>query len=416
MSKNKIMRYMVALLLFLLAGGFLPSTTVQAASADIDITSDTTQVTLGDSFFVYITINSDTQAGDVEAHITYDDDILEYQSETPVIKGSGGFLKLSDLGVSEGTTTRKYTMKFEAIKVGTCEIAFQGRAMVYDFESGLELPVSSTVLTINVKAQETASENAFLKTLKISPSQLEPEFDKNTFEYNTSVGYETEQLIINALTEDSNATVSISGNDFLKEGENKIIITVLAESGDVIEYIINVDKAFAPDNGNEEPANPDTAFNTLEVLQTDGKLYAVYGGRYELVAPDSTVSIPKGYKQTRIIISDVSISAYYPEDDLDSEFLLIYAMNDKGEAGFYRYDKVEKTLQRFITIGSITEQDKDLQTVGDNQDGKYHTGIKNAELVIAILCVLCVALVSILIIIVIRQYMKSRGFREDDLD
>jgi hypothetical protein len=93
------------------------------------------------------------------------------------------------------------------LEVGTCEIALSGSAMVYDSESGDAMSVSSNVLTINVKAAQTASSNAYLKSLKINPSVLSPEFNKNVFEYNTSVGYDTQNLIIDALPEDKKASV-----------------------------------------------------------------------------------------------------------------------------------------------------------------------------------------------------------------
>ncbi|MDF2944589.1 MAG: hypothetical protein K0S01_3447, partial [Herbinix sp.] len=233
---NKLKKQIGVFILLFIAGGFVTAKPCLAASAEIEIASEASSITVGDNVYVYITITSNTLFSDFEANLTYDDNILEYQGGASVITGSSGFLKISDMGITEGSNTRKYTLKFEALQVGTSEISFSGPAMVSDFALEREMSVSSNVLTLEVKPTVTASSNANLKSLKINPSILEPIFDKNVFNYNVNVGYETENLIIDALPEDNKASVSISGNDFLKEGENKVIVTVLAESGDIIEY------------------------------------------------------------------------------------------------------------------------------------------------------------------------------------
>lgn len=413
---KRIEKYIGILLFALLASFIVSVKPVQAASAEIEISTDSNQVTVGDDFFVYIRINSDTMFGDFEANLTYDDDVLEYTDGASVITGSSGFLKISDFGLAEGSTNRKYTLKFHALKQGKTEIAFSGRAMVYDFETSDEMSISSNVLTINVKAKQTASDNAYLKSLKISPSGLVPEFNKNVFEYGMEVASDVNQLVINALPEDEKATIKISGNESLKEGENKIIITVLAESGAVIEYTINVMKEFASDQETtQEPTlAPGKSQNLFEVVRLDGEIYAIYSGKYKLIEPGSDVAIPKGYRQDTVILSDVTIKAYFLENDkngIASDFFLIYAENEYGEKGFYQYDRIEKTLQRYNPTytdwDSTNSEDKDIM-----QAKEYRKNLTKAAAVIAILASLC----AVLLFAVIRLYMKQRGFREDDMD
>lgn len=413
---RRIEKYIGILLFTLLVSFIITAKPAQAASAEIEISADSNQVTVGEDFFVYIRINSDTMFGDFEANLTYDDEVLEYIDGASVITGSSGYLKISDFGLAEGSTNRKYTMKFHALKQGDVEIAFSGRAMVYDFETDDEMSVSSNVLTINVKAVQTASDNAYLKSLKMSPSGLVPEFDKNVFEYAMEVGSDVEKLIINALPEDEKATVTISGNDLLKEGENKIIITVLAESGAVIEYSINVMKEFASDEVTEEEPTitPGKTQSLFEVVRMDGYIYAIYSGKYKLIEPGSDVAIPKGYRQDTVILSDVAIKAYFLENDkngIANDFFLIYAENEYGEKGFYQYDRIEKTLQRYVPTNTdwdnTNSDDKDIM-----QAQEYRANLTKAAVVIAVLASLC----AVLLFAVIRLYMKQRGFREDDLD
>lgn len=412
---KKIINSALLCAMFLLVGSFLNTKVIQAASAEVEISSDSTETTVGDKILVTIAIDSDTVFGDFEANLTYDDEIMEYQGGPSIITGGNGFLKIADTNVSEGDTNRKYVLEFEALEVGNSEISFSNRARVYDYEEGTEMSVSSNIYTLSVKAAVSASENALLKSLKISPSKLQPTFEKNTFSYNTIVEYDTEKLVVEALVEDENSIVKIKGNDSLKEGENKIIVTVIAESGAVIEYTIDAYREYAPEEEiTEEPTiTPGTKHGTFEVARIDGELFAVYSGKYKLIEPDSEVQIPIGFNKTRIMISDISIDVYAPEDDMGADFLLIYAENELGEAGFYQYDKIERTMQRYIADSALGFEEV-TEPVSDNsaQLKEYKNSLTKAAVVISLLGILC----AILVVILVRQYLKARGYRDDDLE
>lgn len=389
----------------------IPAQPVYAASAEIEISSDGTEVTLGDSLYIYININSDVIFGDFEANLIYDEDILEYQEGTPHVAGSSGFLSISHKYVSEGTISRKYALEFKAIKTGTCDLAFSGPVMVYDYDTELEMPVSSNEYTVNVKALVTASDNAYLKSLKISPSELTPAFDRNTFTYGTTTGYETEKLVVEALGEDANSTVKITGNDLLKEGENKIIISVIAESGTVIEYTINAIREKAPvgEDISKQDNNPDNRQSVFTAYKEGNDTILAYNGRYKLLEPDTDTLIPAGYVKTRIIISDISIPVYAPEDELDNEFLLIYAENEQGIANFYSYDRLERTLQRYPTDKHAIDwspEYPDEEPITEVQ--KYKSGLNKAVVLIVILSVLCAFLVGISIHLLMKLKTRRR--------
>lgn len=413
--KKRIIRHIGIFLFLFITGAFMSVKPCQAASAEVNIKSDTTEVNIGDNIFVYITVDSDTLFGDFEANLTYDEDILEYKGGASVITGGSGFLKITDMGVLDGDSSRKYTLKFEALEVGMCTIAFSGRAVVYDFATGMEMSVSSNELTLNVKAPVTASDNANLKSLKISPSELTPEFDPGIFDYNVTVTNETEQLVITALPEDDKASVTISGNDFLKEGENKVIVSVLAESGDVIKYNINVLRAATPTivPTQAPEVSPETEGNSFELVTIDGEQFAIYSGRYKLLEPADDIEIPTGYMKGSMIISGVSITVFLPENNEESQFLLVYAMNDLGETDFYRYDRVEKTMLRYVPDSMLIRNITDTDPVKDSAETKdYNNNLKKAAVVIAILCAFSV----ILIFVIIRLILQKKNHKNNKLD
>ncbi len=406
---KKMSRYILVMLVCMLTGSYLNTQTSRAASAEVDISADSTEVTVGDNVYVNLTITSDTPFGDFEANLTYNEDVLEYKGGHSFITGNNGFLKIADMNVPDGDTVRKYILEFTAINIGICDVSLMEPFMVYDYDSGNGMSVSVNVLTVHVNPAQTASDNAYLSSLKISPSELEPAFDRDIFRYKTTVGYETRKLVINADREDPKATVRIAGNDSLMEGENNVIVTVIAESGSVIEYTIDVFREYAP----EESTLPDSPtiipskkHGDFAVIREDGALFAVYDGRYKLVQPGPEVKIPRGYIKTKIIISDISIDVYAPEDNLSYDFLLLYAENELGEAGFYSYDRVERTLQRSIPTDLAVRAPETDQTDEINSlKSTYRANMMKAVIIITTLSVLC----AVLIVLCVRFYMISSG-------
>ena len=82
------------------------------------------------------------------------------------------------------------------------------------------------------------SSNNYLKDIKLSYGNITLENDK--FEYDINIPYDIDSIDVNAITEDSNAKVEISGNNDLKVGLNQIKILVTAEDNTTKTYIINV--------------------------------------------------------------------------------------------------------------------------------------------------------------------------------
>ena len=77
--------------------------------------------------------------------------------------------------------------------------------------------------------KETA--NADLETLAVKEGTLTPEFSNNVTKYKLELSNETTSLTILAIPQKEGASVEITGNENLVEGDNKIEITVTAENG-----------------------------------------------------------------------------------------------------------------------------------------------------------------------------------------
>ena len=88
----------------------------------------------------------------------------------------------------------------------------------------------------------TKSSNAYLSKLQLNQDGLTPNFNKNKTSYAVTVGENVNDLKVTAVAEDSKSKVAISGNTGLKNGDNKVYITVTAQDGTQKVYTITVTK------------------------------------------------------------------------------------------------------------------------------------------------------------------------------
>lgn len=104
-------------------------------------------------------------------------------------------------------------------------------------------PNTQTELYYNSNSNNNSkSDNANLKSLSLDAKGLSPEFNKNTTEYYLVVDLIVDEINVQAIAENEKATVTITGNKNLEEGQNTIQIRVKAEDGTIKNYYIFVTK------------------------------------------------------------------------------------------------------------------------------------------------------------------------------
>ncbi|MEN6348832.1 MAG: cadherin-like beta sandwich domain-containing protein [Syntrophomonas sp.] len=110
--------------------------------------------------------------------------------------------------------------------------------------------IKSYTLTVNKSAKNN---NAYLSSLSTSAGGYSPGFSKEQANYSSTVPYYIGSISINAVPEDSLATVSINGNPGtsstvnLNEGANSLNIRITAEDGSTTrDYSLTVTREAAP--------------------------------------------------------------------------------------------------------------------------------------------------------------------------
>lgn len=405
-----------------------PEKTAAAAMATIRIQTPSEVVRVDDEFEVSIEITAQPSEGessatavigDFEAYLIYDDTIFEFvTAASSCITGGGGNLKISDFGAEPSHGSRKYVMRFRALERGSGNFSFYTTPNVYVYGGGVDdrMPALTDILEITVQASASASDNANLSALKVSPGNLTPAFATTLREYSVTVPYGIDMVIVSALTEDENASVSVSGSTGLSVGENKVVITVTAENGTEKRYYIYVTrekKAEDPTVTPEPTKEPEpegiteglhAAVRGTETILTFGKSYRV--------SEDATAYVaPTGYEETVLFLDGIRIKAYGKRGDVQGEQLVLVLLDENGQSGYYRYDRREQTIQRFdeerIEIRQVIEQDNSELISAIR---KY----KNNQVVLLFLLALFFSLSITFLLIIIKLYQKYRQ-EEDDL-
>ena len=269
--KGTVKKALTAVCLTLVYVILMRSTGLKASSADISFKSDSSEYDTGDVFTVNIDITADVIPGDFEAYVLYNADCLEFIPGIEIITGGAGVIKISDHVVSANKVSRKYTLKFMALAPGESVLSFKDGPELYELEDGYLMSVSCNELKIRIGAHEEVSSDASLAVLKVSPGVLSPSFSPDIKDYTVDVPADTEKLSVSAAATDRAASVEISGNEELKEGNNRIAVEVTAADGSKGKYFIICKKEASREDKPEITDSPDGQENGSDTGKNPGK-------------------------------------------------------------------------------------------------------------------------------------------------
>ncbi len=397
-----------------LVAAYLPTEHLKAASADISFYAEEPEVEAGREFTLILEISADMTIGDFEGYFTYDADIAEYTYGPACITGGDGYLKISDINAAPTVGLRSYVMTFTAKKRGVCQFRMSGVPVVYAYESGNSMSVMSEPYQLTIRAAANASNNARAAALRVSPGALVPGFSPEITEYEVELDASVERIIVSAVSADSKALVSVSGNESLSEGENDVNVTITAEDGTECIYHILVRRGSSsgvptmPTPVPEDKDNPGSAAGQEErtlYLSEDGTMLCG-NYRYRLTQEISGIMIPDGYEADYLLIGGESITAYMTSRQ--AEYCLLVLENEAGETGLYRFDRKEYTIQRYEPeIVTVTDTSSLNQKVNEllSKTQEYEQKKNN----MSILCGLLGVVIVVLLLLCVRLRIRRGG-------
>lgn len=388
---NKRIKHYIASLF--LAGLMAFALSIQAFAARIAFSDPTGNA--GDEIAVTMKVSStgEETIGNVDIMLAYDASALEFLSGTGATGGAGS---IHVVGAAESQNNKElaFSLKFRAAKSGTSKITVSTQE-VYDLDGQAVNVGQQGSSAVTIQGTGSSSSNASLAVLEISPGNISPSFSADVMSYTATVGGDVDRVSVSAPAQDANASVSISGNEGLQIGENQVVCTVTAQDGQTVKtYTITVTKVEGSENG----------AGGLEGgvrLKTPERLITVFS------IPDD-VEIPEGYEQCTIGIDGYDVQGWVLEAEEDPSYCIFYGLNESGEKVYYRYDRAERTLQRYF---------QDFATSGVTQEtyeamvNEYNSLVHDYDVRFWIIIGLIV--LTVILLIAIFSLVLTRG-RQDD--
>jgi len=105
---------------------------------------------------------------------------------------------------------------------------------------------------------------------------------------------------------------------------------------------------------------------------------------------------------------------FFAAEPKESEFYLIYCMNDEGEKGWYMYDSVEETFQRYLVLAPSVKTDAEIDL--ESQCAALEKELNTAKMTQYIIIAVAAAVVLILIVVIVVIVLKNRSKQDDFFD
>lgn len=192
------------------------------------VTSDIDTLKSADDFVSNVVVvlnhNNDLESLEISSGTlspAFQSDIIEYNASVAVDK-----IEITAIPMDENATLIDF-QKEVALSYGQNDIKIVVESSLKDRKTYI----------IHVTRLSNKSSNNQLASMSITGVELG--FQKNQYVYQIRVPYETTELAIKAVPEDSKATVEITGKQ-LQVGDNTVVVKVTAEDGSSLTYAIYV--------------------------------------------------------------------------------------------------------------------------------------------------------------------------------
>ena len=301
-----------------------------SAAASTIIAFNKNSPKVGDSVTVTVTVTGSEAMYSAEYTVTYDPDILEFESGTSA-SGGAGSVKVAP--AVSGEKKQSCTLTFTTIAAGSSVIKVNGVAYYMDSDDDIGAQATMKV------SDASKSDNANLKSLSLSNGSLSPSFSASRTSYTATVANSVTQCRVYATASDSGAKVSVSGDSSLKVGKNTRTVTVTAPSGAQKTYTITITRLAE----NEEPTDSSDTSGTESTEEPNSNPLetTVDGGTFTVATDIAGVTLPKGFSVSSADYNGEQVATasdsggnfvIYYLCPADSDELVPYIMNESGTA------------------------------------------------------------------------------------
>jgi len=321
------------LILFLLLCLSLP-----VFGAELRLEAESTEVKKGDEVTLTILVEGENIAA-AEGSFLYDPSLLSYGSGTG--GASDGTIRLLSLekGGAEYLTA---VVRFTAIKGGEAVVEAQiDAAYAYD---GSSLPFAEgSAAAVSIRIQEEAL--AVPDDGEEEPSVPQKDYSKLGIKAE-NVEQAVEPMYVRRSLENLTLPSGYADRQVQYKGEFVGGAAIPDTDFPILLYLSKADGSAGSFYVYEENRNFLYPYETVNsVLST-----------YTFIRPDENVTIPEGFEPLEMAISDVEYIPVWREKGMEGEYYLVYLRDSGGNVGFYRYDREERSVQRYLVPAAVEEE------------------------------------------------------------
>lgn len=390
--KNKIVSLMVLLMLAIGNIGIV------SATQKINISGVPTTVKPGQSFNITVSIS-----GCLGGTVNISGENCSITPSVIMIDGSDTFRVVAG---SEGNAKIIASSSYATLNDGSFGTTDAYGSKTFKIASKSNTSKPSQSRPSQEPQEDPRSKNNNLKSLTINQGTLDPKFSANTTKYSVSLAADVTELSIEAKADDGKAKVSGTGKHTLKAGKNEIKVVCTSEYGTKKEYVIvamvdekplvyldyngsqlgvvrNFDDVKAPDGFKETTVKVEDketkAWVNKEINKTiiylmndaneknfyvyeDGKVLTVLkpvtlsGLKLFIIDIEQSLQKRESMKYTEVEVDGQKLNGWIFSEKSFENYVLIYAMDSKGEMKYYQYEKTSQTLQPYSHAAPVTAE------------------------------------------------------------
>ncbi len=422
-------------------------------------------VNVGTNVTVTITYKATYDIYGLDATLTYNPAVLKYVSGGT---DTGKAVKIvKDL---EGEKSVSASVVFKTIAAGSGSLSLNASCSGKNGDNIAEGTASAgTAVTVTTPQP---SLNANLSSIRLSEGTLSPKFKSGTTSYTATVKNSVEKITVTANTQAGDSTVSGAGTFNLKEGDNKVALTVTAASGAKKVYTVTVKRMTAEETSaaeNEEREKNPTLIvvdgkdyflktelkdigeiegfevssverkgTKIEVLSDKTRKYQLYyaadaegqngtfftadengefaalnyiksGNRLYIIEPfEDLPSVDGRFVPGECEIGGKSVKCY-KYDDVEASDFYIFNCYVNGKNDYYRFDALENTVQRQPLF--LAKPTDSIETVENQPQGiidRFNALTLQAKTVLALLLLAIIMVVVLTVLLIIRATKKGK--------
>ena len=345
-----------------------------AASGQLRFSDPST--TVGATVEITAKLSADESLSKASATLTYDTTALKFISGENAT-ASNGQIELE--GSGSGNTEMSWTLKFQALSEGTTTVNIS--KVTASASSGDDVTVVEGSSTVTIGEGDPSLITDDEETTDSSGNGGDIEIDGQTYSVVTDI---PEVLIPDGFV---TADMPYNGNTYAatKQESGKMYAIYLKDANEEEDFWL-----YDPDKDK---------FSPFEQVSISSNRYIV------LLSEDKTKDLPDTLQKTTMTVEGKEFPAWQNTDA--SSYYVVYAVNSDGEEGFYQYDTVDETYQRY------TPETKDKEEDTTKLGGLLNKLRANLDKVILVAWGIFLVMLIILIILAIK--LRHRNLELDDL-